>query len=294
MKYDPKTNQNTVLLKDLFFPNGVILSPNEDFLLISESGQNRILRYYLKGPKKFTSDVFFDGLPGSPDNLRSNGENGLFVPLVLVKNENYPLTLQSINDLPLLRKFLARFMSLTELLLHKIYSIQPNDFVKRAIHTIGHMESILPLLAYNITLIELNWNGDFVKSYQGSDGSFSFLSDVVVHNDYLYLGSPTNTFLGRIKLSKLGDISTFKPKSSTKSIPAAPPATPKPQQQTTVPSPSTTAVPPRTTTKAKSQITSPPPAANPTTTTNNRPKTNSPPPTPAPKPTNQQNRNPNH
>lgn len=39
-------------------------------------------RHYLKGPKRGQTDVFVDGLPGIPDNIRSNGKGGFYVNLV--------------------------------------------------------------------------------------------------------------------------------------------------------------------------------------------------------------------
>jgi len=38
-------------------------------------------RYYLKGVKKGQSDIFIDGLPGYPDNIRSNTKGGFYVSL---------------------------------------------------------------------------------------------------------------------------------------------------------------------------------------------------------------------
>ena len=47
LSYDPATGEVKVLLKDLYFANGVALSPNEDFVLINETYRYRITRYWL-------------------------------------------------------------------------------------------------------------------------------------------------------------------------------------------------------------------------------------------------------
>jgi len=44
LKYDPKTKKNTVLMKNIMFANGVELSEDESFILISETHKNRILK----------------------------------------------------------------------------------------------------------------------------------------------------------------------------------------------------------------------------------------------------------
>lgn len=42
-------------------------------------------RYYLKGPKKGTSDIFVDNLPGFPDNIKLNSRGNYFVGMGSVR-----------------------------------------------------------------------------------------------------------------------------------------------------------------------------------------------------------------
>jgi len=49
MSYDPATGTVKVLLKNLYFANGVALSRDEDFVLVNETYRYRITRYWLKG-----------------------------------------------------------------------------------------------------------------------------------------------------------------------------------------------------------------------------------------------------
>ena len=44
MHYQPSTGSLSVVLPDMAFPNGVCLSPSEDFILIAETTQARIIR----------------------------------------------------------------------------------------------------------------------------------------------------------------------------------------------------------------------------------------------------------
>lgn len=59
------------------FANGVVLAPDESFVLVAETGGSRINRVWLKGPQKGRQEVFADDLPGMPDNM-SLGTDGLF------------------------------------------------------------------------------------------------------------------------------------------------------------------------------------------------------------------------
>ncbi|MCK4623144.1 MAG: strictosidine synthase family protein, partial [Desulfuromonadales bacterium] len=85
--YDPATGQIKVLLKNLYFANGVALSQQEDFVLINETYRYRIVRYWLKGPKAGTHEIFIDNLPGFPDNISSNHKGTFWLALFTVRNE---------------------------------------------------------------------------------------------------------------------------------------------------------------------------------------------------------------
>ena len=50
--YDPAANKSQVLVDGVHFTNGIMLSPNEDYILYSESFQYRIMKYWIDGPKK--------------------------------------------------------------------------------------------------------------------------------------------------------------------------------------------------------------------------------------------------
>jgi len=87
LSYDPATGRIKVLLKDLYFANGVALSQQEDFVLINETYRYRIVRYWLKGSKAGTHEIFIDNLPGFPDNISSNHKGTFWLALFTVRNE---------------------------------------------------------------------------------------------------------------------------------------------------------------------------------------------------------------
>ena len=49
--------------------------------LVNETGSYRTLRYWLKGEKAGTSDIFADNLPSFPDNITFNGKDRFWVAI---------------------------------------------------------------------------------------------------------------------------------------------------------------------------------------------------------------------
>jgi sugar lactone lactonase YvrE len=106
--YDPSTDETHILLDGLFFANGVALSSGADFVLVAETYRYRIRRYWLKGPRAGTSDVFLDNLPGFPDNLSTDRGTGHFwVALFTVRNR----IIDHLHPHPVLKEQLAKLPS---------------------------------------------------------------------------------------------------------------------------------------------------------------------------------------
>jgi predicted ester cyclase len=80
--YDPTTETTRQLLDNLWFANGVAVSPDGSFVLVNESSAFRVTRYWLTGPKQGESDVFIENLPGQPDGISSDGEGMFWLAVV--------------------------------------------------------------------------------------------------------------------------------------------------------------------------------------------------------------------
>lgn len=78
LAWRPSTRTTALLLSGLQFANGVAVAGDGASVLVTETGSYRITRYWLEGPRKGTSEVFFDNLPGLPDNLTFSPSRGLF------------------------------------------------------------------------------------------------------------------------------------------------------------------------------------------------------------------------
>ncbi|KAH8332892.1 hypothetical protein KR074_003480 [Drosophila pseudoananassae] len=299
-KYNRAKNVSEVLLDELVFANGLALSPNEDFIVVAETGALRLTKYHLKGPKAGQSEVFVDGLPGLPDNLTPDAE-GIWVPLVLSSDSENPNGFTLFTRFPTVRVFLARVLTLFELPFRYLNSVYPNKFSQQFVHFVGHMESLKVLTPKRTTVVRVDWNGNIVGSLHGFDKSVTSVSHVLEFQDFLFLGSPTNQYLARVKSPKAkqptvkvrnvrveGDglqASFGEPPSSTtaKPQPKVAPTTTTPKPTTTTPKPTTTTPKPTTTTPKPTTTTPKPTTTTPkptTTTTTQKPTTK-----PAEKPT---------
>lgn len=71
-----------VLVDGLLFANGVVLAPDESFVLVAQTGRACINRLWLSGPKAGRQDLFADNMPGLPDNLSLGSDGLIWVALV--------------------------------------------------------------------------------------------------------------------------------------------------------------------------------------------------------------------
>ncbi|KAL2233572.1 protein STRICTOSIDINE SYNTHASE-LIKE 12 [Sesamum indicum] len=89
LKYDPKTKKLTVLLKGLALAAGVAVSKDGSFVLVGEYIACRITRYWLKGPKATTSEIFVE-LPGNPDNIKRTKSGDFWVAVNIQRLQPKP------------------------------------------------------------------------------------------------------------------------------------------------------------------------------------------------------------
>jgi sugar lactone lactonase YvrE len=168
LSFDPKTKQTKVLLRDLYFANGVAVSPDQSFVLVNDTGTYSVRRYWLTGEKAGQSDTFIDNLPGFPDGISSNGKGVFWVALVNRRDAGLDWLLPH----PFLRKIVWRLPT----------ALQPN--IKRYAFALG-----------------LDLNGKVIANLQDpSPQSFTQIANVVEHNGNLYFGSIGESAIGRMPL----------------------------------------------------------------------------------------------
>lgn len=158
LRFNYYTDDLEVLLTGLYFANGVALSPDEDFVLVSEMSEYRITRLWLKGPRVGDRDVFADNLPGFPDGISGDGDGNYWVAMVSPR-------MWFVDNIVLpnlwLRKLLMHFPTWTRL------SGASYGFI-----------------------IQLNSEGEIVESLHDPSGkSLSGITNVVERDGKLYIGT---------------------------------------------------------------------------------------------------------
>ncbi|NOD46887.1 MULTISPECIES: SMP-30/gluconolactonase/LRE family protein [unclassified Ruegeria] len=85
------------------YTNGVALSPEEDFLLIAETGRARVHKLWLTGPKAGKQNVLMDNLPGYPDNIEAQGDGTYWMAFASPRVPS-----EALMPYPFLRKIIWR------------------------------------------------------------------------------------------------------------------------------------------------------------------------------------------
>jgi hypothetical protein len=205
--YDPKTNSSKVLIEHLHFPNGVQLSKDEEFVLVAETMRARVWRYNLKGPNAGKSEIFVDGLPGLPDNIRPNGVGGYYVSLVVARDKTSTTPGDALGTLPLIRKLILRIQGLAHGVFDWLDDLIPGlNWLKATKYYIAHLGPLGHPDSYSpkVIIVELDNNGKIIGSLQTQRNTqMRLITEVSVGPDYTYFGSYIEDKLWRIKTSEL-------------------------------------------------------------------------------------------
>ena len=154
LAFDPSSGTVDVLLEKLNFANGLALSADDRFLLVSETGSYRILKHWLGGDRQGATEVLLDNLPGFPDNLKRGEQGRFWLGLAAPRNA----ILDRLSDKPLLRKIIQRLPAL-----------------------------LRPKAIPSSHVIAFNADGEVLMNLQDPDARFATLTGVLETRQALYL-----------------------------------------------------------------------------------------------------------
>ncbi|GAB4466807.1 MAG: SMP-30/gluconolactonase/LRE family protein [Armatimonadaceae bacterium] len=103
---DRATGNVRVLIPELYFGNGVTLTPDGSAVLVADQYRYRIVRYWLQGPHQRTYDFFAENLPGFVHNLHYDEAGILWAAIyqerspVLDRFHPYPQIKNQLAKLP--------------------------------------------------------------------------------------------------------------------------------------------------------------------------------------------------
>lgn len=167
LRYEPSTGRTEVLIEGLHFANGVALGPDERYLLINETARYQVWRYWLKGDRAGTLEVFIDNLPGFPDNITYNGDGTFWLALYGPRSAD----LDRLLPMPWLRKVVLRLP-----------------------------EAVQPLPPRHGLVLGLNADGEVIHNLQDrGPNAFAPITSVREHDGWLYLGSLSAPSIARIR-----------------------------------------------------------------------------------------------
>jgi sugar lactone lactonase YvrE len=168
LAWRPSTGTTELLLSGLQFANGVAVAGDGASVLVAETGAYRLTRYWLDGPRKGTSEVFFDDLPGLPDNVTFSRSRGVFWVAL----------------------YSPRVKALDEL--------APYPFLRQVVFRLPMW--LQPQPAHHAFALGIDQRGRVVANLQhAAPEAFAPVTSVREHGGWLWLGSLSQDALGRIR-----------------------------------------------------------------------------------------------
>jgi sugar lactone lactonase YvrE len=170
LRYDLASGKTEVLARDLHFPNGIALGPDEAFVLVNETQNYRVLRYWLKGEKAGTLEPFIENLPGFPDNITFDPARQRF--------------------------WLALYAPRTK----DLDALMPHPFLRKVVYRLP--DAVQPKPVMHGFVLGLDVDGKVVANLQdASPGAYAPVTSAIAHGDWLYLGSLTAPSFARLRLA---------------------------------------------------------------------------------------------
>nr|AFK43571.1 unknown [Lotus japonicus] len=170
LKYNPVSNETTIVLDNLAFANGVALSKDQDYLVVCETWKFRCTRHWLKGANKGKTDIFIENLPGAPDNINLAPDGSFWIALLQITSEG----LGFVHTSKASKHVVASFPWLFNLV---------NGARKSA-------------MVANVAT-----DGKILRTFDDSEGKvLSMVTSAVEFEDHLYLGSLNTNFVGKLSL----------------------------------------------------------------------------------------------
>jgi sugar lactone lactonase YvrE len=171
VRHDLKTGKTDVVARNLHFPNGVALGPDDAYLLLNEQAEYRVLRYWLTGANAGKVEPVIENLPGLPDNITYDDAG---------------------------RRF---WIALTTPRLRDLDALLPYPFARKIVYRLPAFAQPAPVM--HGFVLALDVDGNVVANLQDAGpGAYAPVTSAVVHDGFLYLGSFTATSFARLPLDR--------------------------------------------------------------------------------------------
>jgi sugar lactone lactonase YvrE len=167
--YNPKTEEIKTLIEGTYFGNGVVISKNQDYLLMVETTKYRVIKYWLSGTKEGQTEIFIDNLPGFPNGISIREDGSFWLGFSTKRNE----ALDKIHSKKGMKKF--------------IYSLP--EFMQPKAETFG-------------MIMNVSKEGEIIESLFDTKGIVLPETGAVKEFDkHLYIGGDVLPYIGKYNLS---------------------------------------------------------------------------------------------
>lgn len=168
--YDPRTNKTATVLRNLIFPNGVVIASDRQSILFAESWNCSIKRFWFDGPRAGQVEFVIRDLPGYPDNINRASDGNYWLALMGMRCPAFDLAMRK----PAFRRRMSKQL--------------PGD----------------EWLAPNINtgcIVKFNEQGRILDVLWDEGGvNHPMITSMREHRGYLYIGGISNNRIGRLKL----------------------------------------------------------------------------------------------
>lgn len=207
--------------RPMFFPNGIELMDDRQALLIADTSNKRIIKHFIRGPRKGQTDLW-TWTPNLPDNIRRGSRNSdnreTYWVVGCGKDRSTNTFLEGLisddtmNDWPRLRKFLLRQVYFIGWILETLGQTRPfrSQYIRDYGYSIKMGLTLMDRFCEGAMILQYNRNGRIIRAIHGKDfpHDMKLLSQITEVNDFnnpkqhsLYLSSPIYDYLYRLSFT---------------------------------------------------------------------------------------------
>lgn len=174
--WDPVTRQTEVIADRLYYPNGIVVMPDGQSVLVSETFRYAIQRIWINGPRRGEIEVFADNLPGMPDGMQLDADGRLYIAMLGQRSG----LLRAVRAQPIWTKLIVKL---------------PGWLRPDGGRTTGF---VLVMDVETRTVLD---------TYHDGDGALNYVSSVALDPDgRLWFGSTYGAYAARLDLRQRADI----------------------------------------------------------------------------------------
>jgi sugar lactone lactonase YvrE len=168
-RYNPITKRVKTLIDGTYFGNGVVISKDQDYLLMVETTKYSVMKYWLAGDKAGESEIFLDNLPGFPNGISIREDGSYWLGFSTKRNE-------------------------------ALDKIHPKAGMKKLVY--GLPEFMQPEAERFGMVMNVAMDGEIIETLFDTNGTILPEAGAVKEfNGYLYIGGDVLPYIGKYKLS---------------------------------------------------------------------------------------------